>query len=122
MHKKLFVCFLATMITHAQDHTKPTLEQLMSSKSVRISVECVRDEENVNLRAWQEIVVAVNKLIDMCYAVDSDQDGNDLVFQEVHKTIDYIRDVQRTHNDHAIHGILNVSVGNPEEHQREAAA
>ncbi len=116
--KKIFasLSIFAYLSIQAQaDSQKPTLEQLINSKSVKISVECLRDEEKVNLHAWQEIVVAVNALIDLCYASDSDQVSNDVVFKEVHKTIDYVRDIGRVNADQGIHGLLTVSVGTPED-------
>lgn len=115
--KKIFLLAVCTFIClKAQDaHDKPTLEQLVNSKSVKISIECLRDEENVNLQAWQEIVVAVNALIDLCYAADSDKVSNDVVFEEIHKTIDYIRDISRVSGKQGIYGVVNVSVGTPEE-------
>lgn len=118
MKKMLFLLSFFAITTHAQENNSqsPTLEQLTNSKSAKISFECTRDE-NVNLHAWQEIVVAVNNLIELCYTSDSDDSLEDTVTQEVHKTIDYIRNIQKANIHHGIHGLLVVSVGQVENEQ-----
>ena len=73
---------------------KPTLEQLRNTDTVEISFKCYRDSDkpNIDMDSWFKITVAVDDLIDKCYAYPNEKD--DELFQEVYKTIDFLRELR----------------------------
>lgn len=93
------------------DNDKPTLEQLVNTKKVKIGFECYRDEQNFDIESWKNIVVATSTLVDHCNNVVL----TDEHFKQIYNTVDYIRNERRTHPCPAIHGLVSVSVGEPSE-------
>jgi len=116
MKKLLFIIPCTVISLHAStNNQKPTLDELVNSRVARISFEIFRDEQNVNMEAWQQVVVALNDLIGKCTGSVSDEDGNNKLFQEVYRTIEYVRDTRRVGTPQGINGVLIVSVGQPQQ-------
>lgn len=77
------------------DH--PTLEQLLNTDKIDISLSFRRDinTNNVNMESWLTMVKATDNLIQKCYACPKDKDSE--LYEEVCNTIQFIRG---EHYDH----------------------
>ncbi len=113
MKKLLFLLLSLASIIAADElqSVSPTLEEISTSKIVEITIKCLPEGSDFNAKAWQEIIVNVNDLINKCFASDKDEVTSEEVFAELHKTIDFIR--ERTDANQGIRGILEIHLGQP---------
>lgn len=112
--RNLLSLFTFTIITstHVANAQEASYEQLTAKKNkVKISFELYCDDEHAQSEPWQKIETQVKDLIDRCYAGPDKK--IDEIFQETYKTIECIRNEQRTDPSQGIKGILNVTVGEP---------
>lgn len=112
MKKLVLFSFLTIICLHAQEKfEKPTLEQIINSREVSISIKATIPDDSYDKRLWQEITLEVNDLINKCYASDENEFTTEQIFAEIHNTIDFVR--ERTHADNGIYGLVEIHVGQP---------
>jgi ribosomal protein S18 acetylase RimI-like enzyme len=113
MNKLLYILSLVsiscTFFASQQNLEKPTLEQLLNTDTIEISLSCKRDcdKRGVNMESWLNIAKATDTLIDKCYIYPDEKDEE--LFEEVCNTIRYIRNEQRATHAQGINRLLFVA-------------
>jgi hypothetical protein len=69
------------MHLHADQSEQPTVEQLAGAKMAEIHFKIVRDDKNYDQKAWEQITLLVQSLIDQCNATPNQNDDAQKLFE-----------------------------------------